>query len=184
MVDRGPAARSQYGGVLTPPYSATGDGLPSHNPHCRHTRPVAASMQSFLKGQKVKGKAGRLFRSVGRGLDPAVGTSRKMPRDRAAEPLRLPAADTSPGRGGFSSTTRQRLPFQGSWMRRRRRLRGSAPFRCPKPSGQKSNRKSQPLDLPYPRRQHSGRQHPRATYASLAPRPDAKNKTRRARKRL
>ena len=33
-------------------------------------------------------------------------------------------ADTSPTRGGFSSTTRQRLPSQGSWMRRRRRLRG------------------------------------------------------------
>ena len=49
---------------------------------------------------------------------------------KRTNPLRLPSASTSPGRGGFSSTARQRLPCQGSWLRRRCRLRGllTAPY--------------------------------------------------------
>ena len=57
-----------------------------------------------------------LLDAVGRGLDPAVRRFLLPGNGRGAgkfQPLRLPSADTSPTRGGFYSTARQRLPSQG-----------------------------------------------------------------------
>ncbi len=52
-----------------------------------------------------------------------VSVTRKVPCSRNVPNPSVCFADTSPGRGGFFSTTRQRLPFQGSWPRSG--LRGS-----------------------------------------------------------
>ena len=88
--------------------------------------------------------------SVGRGLDPAACFLRPggLRVVGMFPPLRLPSAgthglrlahhaarlgaalafcDRCPCEGRLYSATRQRLPSQGSWMRRRRRLRGYVP---------------------------------------------------------